>query len=561
MSDRFLCAGVAVAPQEGRISGRRGERHLRPRSMEVLWALAERAGEVVAKRALLDRVWRDASVSEAVLTNAVSELRRAFAAVGGERELVETVPRRGYRLTAAVAFEHPRPDPARSLAVLPFENLSPEGPSAALLTALHDAMIHELARLPGFRVLPRTATVPFRPGVGALARLGHELLVDRVVTGTAVTNGARLRIGVQLVDLAAERVLWSTSLIVILGDPIELPAALARALAPELARALGDALPPTSPGASIDPRTAELFLRGQFHLRGSTVARLEQGLADLVEVARREPDLAAGFAGQARGLFLLASWGADPDGHRRARAEAAAAKALVLEPESLEAQVWWHMAHAFGRLRVADALVPLARLVRDHPQSPEARDALAHCLAIVGRLSEAIDEERRALAGDPLSPALRAALGFFLRSAGAFDEAAAVLTDALELHPDWTIARLELARVDWARGDRAAAARELAAVDPDWGAFATALVDGRRRTVLRALARWSATPELGPYWLAERCVWAEERERALEALERAFAERQLRLLYAACDSTFAPLRGEPRFRRLLARLGLASAEP
>lgn len=556
MPDRFRCGGVSVLPAEGRLVGPGGSTHLRPKAMEVLVALAERAGEVSGKHELLAEVWSDASVTEAVLTNAVTELRRALEAVGGGRDLVATVPRRGYRLTAPVRFTGPHPDAARSLAVLPFEDFSAERPAGPLLAAIHAALVDELARQPALRVLARAATARLRGAAPPLARIGRALHAAHLVTGSVVRHGPRLRINAQLVELASERVLWSTSLVATLGDPLELPATLAATLARELARAL-DLPPPPAPGTAtpIDPQSSDLFLRGQLRLRGSTVESLELGLADLDEAVRRRPDLAAAHAGLARGLILLATWRADPGGERRARAETASARALDLDPRSTEAQIWWTMARALGRWQLDDALWPLARLVRDHPHNPEARDALAHCLAALGRTSEATAEARRALADDPLSPALRAGLGFFLRCAGRLDEAAAVLVEALALHPDWTIARLELGRVRWAEGRPELAAAELGRVEPEWARFVEAVASGERRAVARRLEAWRSERAIAPYWLAERAMWAADAELALDALELSLEQRQLRLVYAAVDPTFAALRAGARFRRLLARLG------
>lgn len=560
MSGRFRCGDVAVAPEAGHISGPRGTAHVRPRSMEVFSALAEAGRGVASKRSLVDAVWGEAAVSEAALTNAIAELRRALAAVGGARDLIETVPKRGYRLAAAAEFDEPQPDPAHSLAVLPFEDLSPGRAWEGLVASLHEALVVELASVGGLRIVPRLSTAGWVPRALSLCRLGRELRVDRLVTGSLVGNGTRLRINAQLVDLVADRVRWSTSIVVAAGDPIEVPVTVARALAPELNAAMGARpLRPALPG--LDPPIAERFLRGQFLLRGSTVARLEQGIRDLEEVARRRPDLAPAHAGLARGWFLMATWRTDPGGGALARAEREAARALALDAQSVEARVWLAMARAFARWRAGDAVEPLAGLVREHPHNPEARDALAHVLAITGRLAEAVAEERRALAEDPLSPALRAALGFFLRAAGDLPGAEAVLGEAVELHPEWTIARLELARVQWARGNREATIATLGAVDAAWAQFAAALAVGDRTGARAALEEFRGDAALAPYWLAERWLWAGEREMALHALERAFADRQLRLCYAGCDPAFSALAGDRRFESLLARAGAGSAGP
>lgn len=558
MSGQFRWGDLAAAPEEGRLVGPSGAIHLRPRTMEVLAALAGRAGEVVPKRSLLDEVWGEAAVSEAVLTNAIAELRRGFAAVGGTGEVVETVPKRGYRFAAAVDFDVPPPDAHRSLAVLPFDDLSPDRTRQSLVAALHEALIGELAGVSGYRVLPRAATARSAAPTRPLAALARTLRVERLLVGSLLGDGTRLRVNAQLVDPVADRVRWSTSLVVAYGDPLEAPATLARALAPEVTAMLSAVLPP-SPAArpALDEATSARLLRGQFLLRGSTVERLQQGIADLEEVLRRQPDLVPALAGLARGKFLLASWCADPGGECLTRAEAAAARALALDRDSVEAHVWWTMTRAFARRRVDEAVEPLLAVTRAHPHDPEARDALAHCLAILGRIPEAIAEERRALVDDPLSPALRAALGFFLRAAGELAAAAGVLIEAVELHPEWTIARLELARVRWARGERVAAAREIGAVDAAWGELTGALARGRIGAARRLLEKSERDRTLAPYWLAERWLWLGDSEKALAALERALPEGQLRLAYAGCDPTFAPLAAEPRFRALLQRAGVA----
>lgn len=551
MGDHFRCGGLTVAPAEGRLFGVRAEVHVRPKTMDLLVALAEREGAVAPKSELLDEIWSGASVSEAVLTNAVTELRRALAEAGGAAAMVETVPRRGYRLAAAVVRESPKPDPARSLAVLPIEDLSTPPAGERFLAAIQESLVGELAKLPAYRVLPRSAVARLPHGV-SLQELCRRWRVGKLVTGSAIRNGSRVRLNAQLLDLGADRVRWSTSLVMALGDPVETPATLARLLARELATALDLPSPPTRADAPpLDRRTEELFLRAQLRLRGSTLATLEQGVADLTEVVGRLPNLAAAHAGRARGLLLLASWAADPGAKRRAAAEASAARALALEPDSTEGEVWWVLSRAFARWRLDEALWPLARLVREHPHNPEARDALAHCLAVLGRVSEAVAEGRRALADDPLSPALRGALGFFLRCAGELDEAAIVLGEALELHPEWTIARLELGRVRWAAGDCEGAAAEIGRVDAEWGGFVHALAAGDHASTRELLARWRANAKVAPYWLAERAAWAGDLPAAMAELERAAAEHQLRVVYAGVDPSFAALRSSGAFRRLL----------
>lgn len=256
MSDRFRCGGVTVVPAEGRLVGPAGRAHLRPKAMDLLIALAERDGEVAAKGELLASVWGEADVAEAVLTNAVTEVRRAFAVCAGPLSGVapiETVARRGYRLTEPVQFEAPHADPAHSILVLPLEELTPPEPDDGFAVALQEALADELARQPSLRVLGRSTTARFPARPATLPHLGRALHAGRLLTGSIARCGRRLRIAVRIVDAADERILWSGSASAEAGDPLELPATLAAELAREVVRALAPPAPAGS-GAAY-PRT------------------------------------------------------------------------------------------------------------------------------------------------------------------------------------------------------------------------------------------------------------------------------------------------------------------
>lgn len=240
MSGRFRCGGVTVVPTAGRLVGPSGSAHLRPKAMDLLVALAEREGEVAAKGELLESVWGEATVAEAVLTNAVTELRRAFAACAAPdagRSPIETVARRGYRLTEPVRFDAPHADPERSIVVLSFEELTPPPADDGFAAALQEALADELARQPSLRVLGRGAAARLLAPPATLPQVARALRVGRLVTGSIARSGGRLRVTAQLVDAGDERILWSGSAAAA-GDPLELPAALGVRLARELGRAL-----------------------------------------------------------------------------------------------------------------------------------------------------------------------------------------------------------------------------------------------------------------------------------------------------------------------------------
>ncbi len=428
--EEFQCGDFTVEPVACRIHGLLGATHLRPKVMEVLIALARARGRVVSRQELVRDVWGGAFVSDAVVTNAIGELRRALNGAVPGRPSVETIPRRGYRLLLPVSQPH-------------------------------------------------LATSPRRPQ-------------------------------------------------------------------------------PVAPAARLSGSSAGEYRRARLLLRGSTYEQLERGLQAMREVVRREPRHALARTELARGCFLLASWGRDRGRDLVADIEEHAARAVQLDPEGLEPLLWSTMAQVATRWFPRQALWPLGRLLQRDPRHVATRDALAHCLAALGRLEEAVELQRRAVDEEPFSPALRTGLGFFLRVAGRLEEAEHELLTTLELHPSWSISRLELARVRLAQGRTHEACEDLQAVEPAWAELLSLVIRGDSAELARRLAmEWTDRGvAVAPYWLAERCMWAGEPARAMEALERAFRERQLHLLYAGVEPLFQPLRRWHRFRSLLDAIGV-----
>ena len=524
----------------------------------MLLSLARRPGQVVTKRELLDEVWGDVAVGEAVLTNAVWQLRRAF---GGRGSVIETIPTTGYRLASSVLFEDPLDDPGRSVAVLPFEESEScertADPWFAL--ALSGSIGEELARLPGLRVIGTDSTCRYPDGKRHARRIGGDLGVGNLVRGTLRRERERAHLSVRLVDTRDERLLWVRSYERPLAELPRLPREVAGQIALQLGASADRPAAKVGGASSVGTEAFDLFLRGCLRMRRPAFADIEDGLADLRRAVELSNDFPQAHAAVARGYYLLARWGRGPGTRLLPEAESAAERALALDPSLAEARVWSILARAISAWDVERARSELQGLLRIEPHHPAARDGLARCHAALGRVADAIAEQRRALAGDPLSPALGTTLGFFHRLAGEHDAALALLGRVRQLHPEWFIAALEVARVHWTRGDRGAASAALAVAEPTWAAFLADVAEGRRRQARDALDQWeqeSRERYVAPYWMAEHCMWAGEQDRALEWLERAYEERQVQAIFVAVEPVFAPLRAASRFERLCRRMGL-----
>src|SRR5512140_1309369 len=160
----FFVGEWLVQPRLGVASSHGVTQHLEPKTMEVLSCLAAHAGAVVLKEELIASVWPSLFVSEHVLTHAVWQLRDVF----GDRDFIQTIPRRGYRLMKAV---HPTEQRIRSLAVLPLANLSRDAEQEYFADGMTEALISALAQIRSLRVISRTSVMQYKHARKSLPRI------------------------------------------------------------------------------------------------------------------------------------------------------------------------------------------------------------------------------------------------------------------------------------------------------------------------------------------------------------------------------------------------------
>jgi TolB-like protein len=173
-----------------------------PKALEILAVLVENAGQVVGKDDLLSIVWPDQVVEEGNLAVYISALRKVLGETGGRTAYIETIPKRGYRFATPVS----RPP---SVAVLPFDNLSPEPDTEYFNDGLTEELIHGLTKLDGLMVVAWSSAARLRGQLFDVREIGRQLNVSAVLLGSIRTSGEHLRVMTQLVDTADGRYLWS----------------------------------------------------------------------------------------------------------------------------------------------------------------------------------------------------------------------------------------------------------------------------------------------------------------------------------------------------------------
>jgi TolB-like protein/tetratricopeptide (TPR) repeat protein len=539
-------------------------RHLPPRTMDVLVALAENAGETVTKDELLDRVWADREVYESVLPRTIAELRQLLDDTAVRPRYVETVPKRGYRLLAAV---HPWGERRPRIAVLPLANLS--GPAEEFFAdGLTDALITELARIEGLRVISRQSVLHLRGSDRTVPEIGAELGVDAVVEGTALRLDDRVRVTAQLITVRSEAHVWAERYE---ADAVEL-LALERRIAVEVAEAVRAGLGVAAARrartpATVKPASHLAYLRAR-HLWGTwTEEGLAMGFAHLQEAITADPEFAPAYEAMAMCWTSLGYWGHVPIREAYPQARAAALRALELDPESSNTHV------ALGFIRwlhdwdLAGSEAEYRRALELAPSNEYAHLGLALFLVTVkGEAESCLEHAREALVLDPLSLATGFSVAWLLLFAGESELAVAQAEATLELHPGslHPLYVLGWGLLAQGRMEEAVAAFERAVEVSDdpitLSYYGHALGRaGRREDAQRLLERLqgaAAQRYAPPFASVIIHAGLDDRDEAFAWLARCMVERDSRMFWLPVVPAFEPLRKDPRYAQLLRRLGV-----
>jgi len=332
------------------------------------------------------------------------------------------------RATASVVV-----DP-QSVAVLPFANLSGDTAFEYLSDGVAEEIIMALAQVPGLRVAARTSSFAFRARDLDLAEVGAKLRVATVLEGSVRKAANQLRVSARLVKVADGFSLWSASYDRDMTDVFAIQDEIAKAIAGGLQVTLREGKALVAPSTS-NLQAYELYLKGRYYLAQRGLG-LKRALEVFDQAVALDPGFAPAHAGVAEACAVLAQYGLVPPDAIRAKAHAAANRALELAPESPEAHC------ASGALSlVCDwdwtrASAALQRAIELNPGYITARNWLAFYLVFVeGRLDAGIAQAKRAVELDPISPLPVTQLGMALLGAGRYEEAEVALRSAADLGP------------------------------------------------------------------------------------------------------------------------------
>lgn len=540
---------------------------LQAKSFEVLALLLERAGEVVTREELRSRLWpADVVVDfENNLNTAVARLRDALDDAPDKPKFIETLARRGYRFVADVVRSPVADVWKQRIAVLPFENLSGDAGQEYFVDGVTDELITQMAVMAPARlgVIARTTAMRYRHTRKDVGRIGRELKLDYVVEGSVRRVGDRVRISAQLIETRGQTHVWAQSYDVELPDILSAQSAVAQTIV----RQINLTVSPITAHAAVDPQAFDAYVKGLHEASKFTQSGLEKAAECFSSAIAHDSGYARAHAKLALTCANAALWGSVPSAKVMLRAEAAAAKALELDPALADAHVGLGCVHWFFHWDFGAAEHEIQRAADLNPNDPTAHWVLA---AFLGSMREdhetAAREAALAVELDPLSPLIRANTAWLHYWTRQYDRAIAQARSALALEEDCVQAYYVLAAAACGKGSFAEAmdaARAASLTSPDPMSLAlfglAAGLAGEReqaRAVLRQMQERAISQYLPSFCLAWLHLGLGDVQKALEALERACKERESRVLWLRVSPVYDALRADPRYQRLLRRIGL-----
>jgi TolB-like protein/Flp pilus assembly protein TadD len=448
-----------------------------------------------------------------------------------------------------------RPKAPISIAVLPLTNLSQDSGNDYFADGLTDEIIRNLSIIDGLAVRSQTSSFVFKGKPRNVREAGKQLQADYILEGSVLRAGQKLRINAQLVRVRDDFPLWSGRYDRELPDVLAIQDEISRGIVNSLRLKLGR-------GRRRYEISSEVY-DSYLHARALSVERGSQGInysiGPLEDVVARDPSFAPAYADLAAAYAYRSGVFQFDISKEMSKMRAAAEKAIQLDPLLAQAH------YAQGLIYARDAQwerseKSFRRAIEIDPSRSEAHDGFAlYLLLPLGRIAEALRESRVAENADPLSPEIHYDLATVLISAGRFDEAVSNcgMMEAANPERSWCLGR---ARLGQGRIDEAiqiletALNRGVSAGSQVRGELGYAYARAGRRDEAEKFA--AATPSINPFNKALTYAGLGDKDRTLEALDRAAAAGPFRIGRALTYPEFGLLHGDPRVKALRKKVGL-----
>jgi serine/threonine protein kinase/tetratricopeptide (TPR) repeat protein len=455
-----------------------------------------------------------------------------------------------------------------SIAILPFLNKSADPDAEYLSDGITDSIINNLSQVPGLKVIAHSSVFRFKGAEADPVAVGRELQVHAVITGRVVVRGDHLSIAVELADLRNNTHLW--------GEQYERDVSDLLAVQKEIAREASSILRSKLTGEETNRVTNlytanneayQNYLKGLYHLNKRNADGFNKAIGFFEQATALDSTYAQAYAGLADCYTLLAEYELMSGETVYPKATAAAKRALELNETLPEAHT--SMASiAQDHFDYGLAELQLKRAIELNPNYATAHHWYGMLLCAMGKSPEAEAAMRKAQELDPLSTIINANVGWLYFIEQDNDRAIQQLRKTLDMDSNFSVGHHYLGIVYGQKAMYKEALEEFQRSDKlsGGGAFNTAqsgyiyAVWGKRaeaEKIIAELKRQSKDSSVSPWGIALIYTGLGESDQAFEWLDKAYNDRAFDLQYAKVDPRFETLRSDPRFQKLLKRIGIA----
>ena len=455
-----------------------------------------------------------------------------------------------------------------SLAVLPFRRLGADG-DEYLGLGMADSLITRLSNIIEVKVRPTSAILKYSDGAKPADEAGRELGVEAVLEGSIRRSGESVRVTVQLVRVEDGSPLWAEKFDERFTDIFKIEDSITERVAERLVRRLtGERRELLAKHYTDDFEAYQSYLKGRYFISQRTLEPIQKGIAYFQQAITIDPNYALAYSGLSQAYLMLPITSDVRSRDVLPAAKEAAMKALEMDERLAEAHVSLAGVKFWMEWDWQGVEDECKRAIELSPNQPQVHSRYAHLLSNVGRHPEAIAEAKRALELDPVSPTRSVSLGQFFYQARQYDQAVEQLHQALEIAPNDWVAHLNLGKIyvqqkKYAEGlkefqkSRASSASNTETIAVIGHAFAVSGKRSEAQKVLDELKSLSKQRYVPAYNIATVYVGLGEKEQAIAWLEKAYEDRDVRLVFLKVEPRWDDLRADSRFIDLIVRVGLA----
>src|SRR5213083_2659998 len=463
--------------------------------------------------------------------------------------------------------------PQKSIAVLPFDNLSRDPDNAFFAEGVQDEILTRLAKVADLKVIARTSTQRFKSAPENLPDIAKQLGALNILEGSVQKVNDQVRVNVQLINALTNAHLWAEIYDRKLSDIFAVQSDIAKTVADTLqAKLTGSEKQMMAAQSTSDTAAYELYHKGRSLWEKRTGDNIPKAIAFFQQAIARDPNYALAYAGLASAYILSPFYTGADRREAGSKAKEAALKALRLDPNLAEAHAALGKVLFFSEIDLAGATREYKRAIELKPNDADAHHWFSNdSLAALGQFDEAIAEGKRSVELDPLSIVINADLGETFFYARRFDESVAQLRKTLEIDPTSFYAHDNLGIALQAKGDLSGAiaeyekAKQLSdnpAVATFWAQAKahTGDKDAARR-MLSELDQISQHREVPSYLRALLYLSLNNKDEALRWLEQSYEERDgSNICWINVDPLLDSLHGDPRFEALAQKVVAPKSE-